>query len=347
MRKSCPRSPERRSRSAAAVATAGLVLLVLLGCTRQTAAPADPSVDRPGAPAPASSAPSPSKFRSPSASPTPSATPAAGATYAFVGDMACATHDSAFNDGKGSGDRCRQMAVSDLLRTDRIGKLVSLGDNQYQDGELRQFKASYDPSYGRVKGKTLPTCGNHEYRDSGGRGYESYFGRSCKWYTALLGPGVRVILLDTNVGMDPGSAQYAFVRDTLESSREKCVFLAGHHPRYSVGKHGNNGSVDPIWDLGVRSGASAMFSGHDHNGQRWAPQGADSGEKAGGLVQFVSGAGGKNIYAKRSSDPANRKYIGVFGLYEVTPDPSAGTFDYVYRGIDGKVHDKGQESCRR
>jgi hypothetical protein len=40
---------------------------------------------------------------------------------------------------------------------------LTLGDNQYPDGELADFMASYDPTWGRFKNITRPVPGNHDY----------------------------------------------------------------------------------------------------------------------------------------------------------------------------------------
>src|SRR5687767_3245808 len=48
---------------------------------------------------------------------------------------------------------------------------LTLGDNQYRDGGLAEFRAYYDPTWGRFKAKTRPVPGNHEYRTPGADGY--------------------------------------------------------------------------------------------------------------------------------------------------------------------------------
>ena len=53
---------------------------------------------------------------------------------------------------------------------------LTLGDNQYPDGELADFMASYDPTWGRHKDRTMPAPGNHDYNTAGAAGYFGYFG---------------------------------------------------------------------------------------------------------------------------------------------------------------------------
>jgi hypothetical protein len=44
-----------------------------------------------------------------------------------------------------------------------IGLVLPLGDSQYQCGELANYRAAYDLSWGRYLGITRPAPGNHEY----------------------------------------------------------------------------------------------------------------------------------------------------------------------------------------
>ena len=74
-----------------------------------------------------------------------------------------------------------------------IGLVLPLGDSQYQCGELANYRAAYDLSWGRYLGITRPAPGNHEYitgticqqpngtmrlmtaQEAAGAGYYQYF----------------------------------------------------------------------------------------------------------------------------------------------------------------------------
>ena len=58
--------------------------------------------------------------------------------------------------------------------------VLPLGDNQYDNGTLAEFAASYDPTWGRFKAITHPVPGNHEYGTTGASGYFAYFGAACR-----------------------------------------------------------------------------------------------------------------------------------------------------------------------
>jgi len=91
-----------------------------------------------------------------------------------AGDIACDPRSPHFKGGRGEGANCRQLATSRLLRN--ADRVLALGDNQYEHGSLRNFRRSYDRSWGRYKSKTKAVIGNHEYGppgspNLGARGY--------------------------------------------------------------------------------------------------------------------------------------------------------------------------------
>jgi hypothetical protein len=54
-------------------------------------------------------------------------------------------------------------AVSNLLVAISPTVVAALGDTQYSDGGSSKWGASYDPTWGRLWGRTRPAAGNHEY----------------------------------------------------------------------------------------------------------------------------------------------------------------------------------------
>src|SRR3954453_21352617 len=75
---------------------------------------------------------------------------ASGTSVVAVGDMACPPTDSAYNNGAGTATRCRQRYVSDVVAAIAPDALLDLGDNQYFKGELANYQAVYDPTFGRM-----------------------------------------------------------------------------------------------------------------------------------------------------------------------------------------------------
>src|SRR5207253_2714175 len=67
------------------------------------------------------------------------------------------------------------------LRPDAV---AALGDLQYPDATLGDFRRFFGPSWGRWRARMHPSPGNHEYNTGGASGYYDYFG-------ARAGPGRR------------------------------------------------------------------------------------------------------------------------------------------------------------
>jgi len=99
-------------------------------------------------------------------------------TIAAAGDIACDPASELFDEGQGEGLACRQRATSDLLLSGGYDAVLTLGDNQYENGEYASFTDSYRSSWGRVKSITRPASGNHEYMTPAASGYFQYFGRA-------------------------------------------------------------------------------------------------------------------------------------------------------------------------
>jgi len=120
---------------------------------------------------------------------------------AAAGDIACVPGTTI------TSYACRQAAISDLLTGSDITAVQTLGDDQYDSGTLAEFTGSYDLSWGRVKAKTHPVPGNHEYLTAGGSGYFGYFGASAgdpsKGYYSYEIGAWHVIVLNARMSRSP------------------------------------------------------------------------------------------------------------------------------------------------
>ena len=108
-------------------------------------------------------------------------------------------------------DPCRaQRRTARLIRVLDPRAVLTLGDNQYEDGRFADFMDSYRPTWGRFKRRTHPTPGNHDYHVAGARGYFSYFGRrahrrSGGMYSVSIG-NWHVVSINTGNGLSIGSS---------------------------------------------------------------------------------------------------------------------------------------------
>src|SRR5262245_46940183 len=58
------------------------------------------------------------------------------------------------------------------------GTVFTVGDHAYPTGAPDQYRDCYDPRWGRVKSRTRPSPGNHDYLTSNAKGYFDYFGEA-------------------------------------------------------------------------------------------------------------------------------------------------------------------------
>jgi 3',5'-cyclic AMP phosphodiesterase CpdA len=213
-----------------------------------------------------------------------------GVTVYAVGDIArCAYRDPKYAPAAGTAD-----TVAAGLAADPQAVVLTLGDNTYPVGAMKEFTDCYAPTWGRFKDRTWPSPGNHEYYTHGAVPYFQYFGtRAAHGYYSLEIGSWHVVSLDSNLGPAAHAAQIEWLRADLASHPARCTLAFWHHPLYSSGGHGNVPKMHDAWALLVRAGAELVLSGHDHDYERFAPQDADGHlDAARGMRQFVVGTGG-------------------------------------------------------
>ncbi|MDH5281249.1 MAG: metallophosphoesterase [Thermoleophilia bacterium] len=277
-----------------------------------------------------------------------------GIRIAAAGDIACDPASSSFNAGMGVGLECRQRATSDLLVGAGYEAVLALGDLQYEDGAFSKFGASYDPSWGRVKAITHPAVGNHEYGTSGAAGYYQYFGAAAGdptkgYYSFDLG-GWHLIALNSNCaqvgGCGAGSTQEEWLRADLSAhAAAPCTLAFWHHPRFSSGEHGSDGTYTAFWQALFDASADVVLVGHDHDYERFAPQSADGTlDTTRGIREFVVGSGGKNLRTfptVRANSEA--RTVTSAGVLELALGASGYSWRFV--AVVGTFTDGGTASC--
>ena len=276
-------------------------------------------------------------------------------TVAAAGDIACDPASGSFQDGAGTAASCHMGATSDLLIDLHPDAVLTLGDNQYENGSLAKYRESYGPSWGRVKSITMPAPGNHEYLTSGAAGYFGYFGAVAGdpkkgYYSFDLGAW-HLISLNSNCaqagGCGVGSPQEAWLRADLAAHPTTCALAYWHHPRFSSGEHGDHASMAALWQALQEGGAELVLSGHDHDYERFAPQDADGTlDTAHGLRQFVVGTGGKNHYAMTGGLRPHSEVHNddTFGVLVLTLRP--GGYGWRFLPEPGKTFtDHGSARC--
>jgi hypothetical protein len=280
-------------------------------------------------------------------------------TVVAAGDIACDPTDPAFQGGAGTAELCRMRATSDLaLALDPAAVLV-LGDNQYWSGTLATYLASYEPTWGRLRSRTLPIPGNHEYLTPGASGYYSYFGAGAGdpatgWRSWTLGPATdggpawRALGLNSNCavvgGCDEGSPQLDWLRAELAAHPGRCTLAFWHHPRFSSGLHGNNAITEDLWSALHEAEADLVLVGHDHHYERFAPQDATGVAHPRGPRELVVGTGGSRLYAIHQVKANSEVRItGAYGILALTLHGRG--YEWRFLPLDGGPGDRGAALC--
>ena len=245
----------------------------------------------------------------------------------------------------GTGDE----ATADLI-DDIDGTIFTTGDNAYPDGTAADFQNCYEPSWGRHKARTYPSPGNHEYHTPGASGYFDYFGAAAGepaegYYSYDLGAW-HVVVLNSNIAVEPGSAQHEWLSADLASSAATCTVAYWHHPLFSSGAHGNQNNMKPIWDELYSANVEVVVNGHAHDYERFALQNP-SGEPdpARGIREFVVGTGGADLrpfeMIRSNSEVRN---ADIHGVLKLTLHPTS--YDWEFVPVAGETFtDSGSGSC--
>jgi hypothetical protein len=234
------------------------------------------------------------------------------------------------------------------------GTVFVAGDGAYESGTSRQYADCYGPTWGRHKDRTRPAAGNHDYQTKNAAGYREYFGTAAvnadgkTWYSFDLGTW-HVIVLDSDCravgGCDVESDQGRWLAADLAATQASCTLAIWHHPRFTSGEHGNDGSVAPFWQALYDAGADVVVNGHDHDYERFAPQNpAGVEDRARGIREFVVGTGGASLrpFAKQAANSEFRValYYGVISL-----KLHDGSYEWSWQSSGGPVTDSGSGPC--
>ena len=259
----------------------------------------------------------------------------------------------------GAGDiaDCRDLsgaeATAKLL--EKIpGTVMAVGDLAYPDGTKENFDC-YDRTWGRVKDRTRPAPGNHEFHSAGASFYFQYFGPAAGdpkdgFYSYDLGTWHIIVLNSECVevgGCEAGSREEKWLRADLAAHPIACTLAYFHKPLFSSsGAHGDDLALKPFWQALYDANADVVISGHDHDYERFAPQTPNGFEDRGrGIREFVVGTGGKNH--RPFGEPHRNSEVrdaSAFGVLKLTLKPDS--YDWKFIPEAGKTFtDSGTGYC--
>jgi hypothetical protein len=333
-------------------------------------APAPAQAQPAATPTPPAATPTP-----PAATPTPPAPtptpPAPGApTLVAAGDISCRP------ELQETLTTCRQARTAALVESLAPDAVAVLGDNQYEHGELQNFMAAYDPTWGRFKAITRPAVGNHEYEGDPERddapGYFQYFGAAAgdpaqgyyrwalgDWTVFVLNSGAINYTRDT--GLRPeleddcwpvscmvNRGQEQWLRAELATlPAASCVLAYWHHPRFSSGfngRHQPHPETEPLFDALYDHDAELILTGHSHNYERFEPLAPDGAPAADGVTQFVVGTGGRSLHVPGPQLATSEVLrADVFGVLELTLASDGWSSRFIAE--DGSSVDQAAGGC--
>ena len=245
----------------------------------------------------------------------------------------------AVGDGADGGEHGR--AVAALIARGPVDRVLYLGD-VYEEGTEEDFRRNYRTTYGRLASLTAPTSGNHETDDEE-KGYDPYWQRAHgerppDWYSFQVA-GWTVLSLDSEIVQDDDDsapAQLRWLQRQLEEPGT-CRIAFWHRPRFSAGtNHGDDDDMAPLWEA-LRGHAVLVLNGHEHDMQRFKP--------IDGITQFVSGAGGAELYSIDPDD--DRLAFGDDDSYgALRLDLRPGVARHAFVDVEGRILDSGIVRCR-
>ena len=291
-------------------------------------------------------------------------------------------------------EQTAQLIGNTLASLSTPAQVITLGDNAYLDGTRTQFAncydnyrlsdySIYDPSrpawWGKYKDRTMPTLGNHEYRNSTdpslkSKPYFDYFSaqngflqpaapvpnttdnpgltQGKGYYSYDLGSW-HIVALNSNcdyVSCDSTSVQADWLAKDLASHPAQCTLAYMHHPLYATGTGGLEPRVKPLWQILYDNGAEVMLTGHNHRYERLAridPN--DNPDPNYGIRPITAGTGGDPGSGTTATNEPNSE-VRIFGTAGILRmDLSDTSYSWKFVAADGTangtVMDSGTESC--
>ena len=281
-----------------------------------------------------------------------------GIVVVAVGDISCSPNSSQFNKGHGTTRHCHMLATSDLAISLKPAAVLTLGDNQYENGALDAYQKAWATNWGRpeLKDITHPSTGNHEYNTPGASGYFDYFGprageRDKGYYSFNLGSW-HLIALNTGsndkckpLSCDANSDQEKWLREDLQKNSSACTVAYWHRPLFTSGLHRGAIETRTFWRDLYDAHADLVLNGHSHQYERFAPQNPDGvADPDRGVMQFVIGTGGKNLKGfwrnKANSLVRNSSSYGILKL-----ELQEKSYNWAFLSENGQVLDSGSGEC--
>lgn len=246
-------------------------------------------------------------------------------------------------------EESRANKTARLAATWPDAPILALGDIVYRQGSPAEFRECFDPVWGSIKERILPTPGNHEYKTPGAFGYFDYFGNQAGsgqngWY-ATTAPGWLILSLNSEVDATDGSAQSIWLDDQLSNSKNACILAFYHKPAHSLKPRRNTENAKALFTRLHEAGTTLVLNGHNHFYERTAPIDATGRtDLTGGAIAFTIGTGGRTEGALPNINETEVSIFERLGLLKL--ELKNNSFEWAY--IDAEtveVLDQGARPC--
>lgn len=229
--------------------------------------------------------------------------------------------------------------VANLINSWNVDFIITLGDNNYPDGEAstidenigqyyHQYIYPYIGSYGNGadENRFFPSLGNHDWHTSPPQPYYDYFElpNNERYYDFVKGD-VHFFVIDSDTdepdGVSENSVQGQWLQNTMSSSVATWRIVYFHHAPYSSSsRHGSQEYMQ--WPFKAW-GATVVMAGHDHTYERLIVD---------DLLYFVNGLGGKGRYSFSDPIPGSQvRYNDDYGAMLVEAYQDSITFKFYSR----------------
>ena len=244
------------------------------------------------------------------------------------------------------------IATGKLLDSEP-GTVFVAGDIAYPEGTAEQFRACYEPAWGRHKDRTRPAPGNHEYGSPGAAPYFAYFGANAGpaglGYYKFRKSMWQVFSLNSNSESNDRRAQLEWLGRELDApGASACTVAYFHHPLFSSGSHGvipPMPVVNDLWRALHSAGVDVIISAHEHFYERFAPQTPDGApDSQYGIRQFIVGTGGAPLTQPVRRVANSEMVLSTFGVLRLTLD--ADSYRWAFLSSEGgAILDSGTGQC--
>jgi hypothetical protein len=228
------------------------------------------------------------------------------------------------------------------------GEVLTLGDHAYPSATRQALATCYESTWGRHKGRTRATPGNHDWGEDSGTPYYEYFGAAAGPRTGYYSFNVgswHVLSLNSNIGGGVSSPQFHWVLADLAANPSRCTMAVWHHPRFSSGANGSHRDMQQLWWLLDNNGVDVVLAGHEHGYERFAPQDHEGVSSPTGIRQFVVGTGGGALTGYLAPLANSQVRGSAWGVLRMTlrSDSYAWTF---LPAAGAAFTDSGSDTCR-